>query len=367
MPSVSSDAPTTNANFAATVIHRAAEIIAGNTANTKQGCDALGAFRQARDEFIAAETNKQAKRRTYHWSLLLKDIGQYVKSREPAYADSFSPIVEWSAATDADIVAQTLREAALPISRMVAERTIWASRFESMSEQEKSEYELMRKVSLFLKEHGLTVQTAWDREDPSDPIDYRAVVDGVAWAFELTELRIDVEDAHVKIGHPNEGKSVKQQLEELVAPLPQVPDGPDTLQKALNKAAEHGSKKSKVAALNGAKYCLVLNNRLFLYAPDWDAIALPDYSAFDAVLVMHQEIYPLVQTWEIMRNGFAKLLRSHNVSDLGDIIAFKNSNRTRRSDTERVKAALRHLEALELTEDDIRAAIAETRAERNSQ
>ena len=64
-----------------------------------------------------------------------------------------------------------------------------------------------------------------------------------------------------------------------------------------------------------------------------------------------------------MRNGFAKLLRSHNVNDLGDIIAFKNSNRTHRSDPERVKAALRRIQALELTEDDILAAIAETRAE----
>lgn len=367
MPRITDASPGINSNFVLTAINRAAELIGDAAARAELDGSVIGALQQARDEFLAAETRKQKSGRTYAWPLLLKDVGEYVKSREPAYADSFTPIVDWSAATAPGVVAQTLREAALPISRMVAERTIRASRFESMSGQERSEYELMRKAALFLKEHGLTVQVAWDREDPNDSIDYRAVVDGVAWAFELTELRIDAEGAHIKIGHPNEGKSVNQQLEELAAPLSQVPDGPDNLQKALNKAAEHGSKESKVAALNGARYCLVLHNRQFLYAPEWHAITMPDYSAFDAVLVMHQEIYPLVQTWQIIRNGFANPLRSHNVNDLGDIIAFKNSNRTRRSDPERVKAALRRIQSLNLSEDDIRAAIAETRGESNSQ
>lgn len=367
MASAATDAPTINANFAATVINRAAEIVADTAQGDRPGCDAFTAFQQARDEFIAAETVKQAKERTYHWSLLLKDVGQHVKSREPAYAESFSPIVEWSAATDAGVVAQTLREAALPISGMVAERTRWVSKLEAMSEKERVEYELMRKAVIFLRQQGLTVQIAWDREDPNDPIDYRGTVDGVDWAFELTELRCDAEDAHIKIEHPNASKDAKQQLEELAAPLPQVPDGPENLQKALNKAAEHGSKASKVAVLNGAKYCLVLHNRQFLYGPDWDAITMPECSAFDAVLILHQEIYPLVQTWEVMRNGFAKPLRSHNVNDLGDIIAFQNSNRRRRSDPERVKAALLRIQSLDLTEDDIRVAIAETRAERRTQ
>ncbi len=364
MPSIRNNAPTTNANFAATVINRAAEIVAGGASSDGPGCDALGAFRQARDEFIAAETDKQAKGRTYHWSLLLKDVGEYVKSREPTYANSFSPTVDWSAATDAGIVAQTLREAALPISRMVEERTRRVSKLEAMSEQERAEYELMRKAAAFLTQQGLTVNVAWDREDTKDPIDYWGTVDGVAWAFEITELRITADGAHIKIGHLKERKSLP---EELAAPLPQVPDGPDALQKVLNKAAEHGSKASKVAASDGARYCLMLHNRQFLYAPDWQEIAMPDFNAFDAVLILHQEIYPLVQTWEVMRNGFAKPLRSHNVNDLGDIIAFKNSNRTHRSDPERVKAALLRIQSLNLTEDDIRAAIAETRAERSGQ
>ena len=332
-----------------------------------QSATPSGRCGRRRDEFIAAATGRQKSGRTYAWPLLLKDIGQYVKSREPAHGDSFTSLVDWSAATDAGVVAQTLREAALPISRMVAERTRQVARLEAMSEQERAEYELMWKVVQFLGQQGLTVRVDWDREDPNDPIDYRGTVDGVDWAFELTELRIDAKGSHLTVGHLKERKTVREQLAQLAAPLPQVPDGADNLQKAINKAVEHGTKASKVAALSWARYCLVLHNQQFLYAPDWEAIAMPDIRAFDAVLVMHEEIYPLVQTWEVMRSGFGKPMRSHNVNDLGDIIAFKNSNRTHRSDPERVKAALRQIQSLNLTEDDIRAAIAETRAERSGQ
>ena len=243
-----------------------------------------------------------------------------------------------------------------------------ASKFEAMSDKELREYDLMRKAVLFLTQQGLTVSVAWDRENPNDPIDYRATIDGVAWAFELTELRLDPkENYHRKVGHPKDKRSIEEQLEALAMPLPQVPDGPDALQTALNDAITHGSKPSKLTVLNGAKYCLVLHNQQFLYAPDWEAVAMPDISAFDAVLILHQEIYPLVETWEVMQNGFAKPLRSHNVDDLGDVIAFKNSNRTHRNDPDRVKAALRRIQSLNLTEDDIRAAITETRAERRVQ
>ena len=368
VPGIGTNAASINATFTLTVINRAAEIVAGATPAAESGCDAFSALQQARDEFIATETRRQKSGRTYAWPLLLKDIGQYVKSREPAYADSFSPISEWSRAVGPAAAAKTLREAALEMSCIVEERTKWVTKLEAMSEQERAEYELMRKTDAFLKEHGLIVKIAWDREDPNDPIDYRGTVDGVSWAFELTELRIDPNQGyHRKVGHPKENKLRHEQLEELAAPMPQIPDGPDALQKALDTAVTHGSKASKLKVVNGARYCLVLYNRQFLYVPDWDAITMPDCSEFDAILILHQEMYPMVQTWEVLRNGFAKPLRSHNVNDLGDIIAFKNSNLTRRSDPERVKAALRHLQSLHLTEDDVRAAIAETRAEKRAQ
>ncbi len=364
MARISNDTPSINAEFAATVINRAAEIVAGDT----PGCDAFSALQQARDELLAAETRQQKSGRTYGWGLLLRDVREYVKSREPAYADSFNPLVEWSEATDPGAVAQTLKEAALPISRMVAERAKWVVKLEAMTEQERTEYDLMRKAAIFLTQQGLTVNVAWERENPNDPIDYRATIDGVAWAFELTELRLEPkENYHRKVGHPKDKRSIAEQLDMLAMPLPQMPYGPDALQTALNDAITHGSKPSKLTALNGARYCLVLHNQQFLYAPDWDAVTMPDISVFDSILVLHQEIYPLVQTWDVMRNGLGKPMRSHNVNDLGDIIAFKNSNRTHRSDPERVKAALRQIQSLNLTEDDIRAAIAETRAERSGQ
>ena len=367
MTRISSDAPSINANFAATVINRAAEIVAGTTTSAAQECDAFSALQQARDEFLAAETHKQKGDRTYGWGLLLRDVREYIKSHEPAYAGSFTPLVDWSAATDAGVVAQTLREAALAISRMVAERSKWVVKLEAMTEIERTEFELMWKAVQFLQEHGLTVQVAWDREDTNDPIDYWATANGVAWAFELTELRLDPEENyHRKVGHPKDKRSIAEQLDMLAIPLPQIPEGPDALQTALNDAITHGSKPSKLTALNGAKYCLVLHNQQFLYAPDWEAITMPDISAFDAVLVLHQEIYPLVETWEVMQNGFDKMLRSHDVNDLSDIIAFKNSTRTRRNDPDRVKAALQRIQALNLTEDDVLAAIAETRAERRA-
>ncbi|MXZ91158.1 MAG: hypothetical protein F4W95_09795 [Chloroflexi bacterium] len=368
MATSKSDTPTVNADFAATVINRAAEIVAGAAPTALQECGAYSALLQARDEFMAAETQAQNKIRTYGLPHLLPDLRQYITDRYPEYADSFSPITLWSCATNPMAVAETLREAAADISVIVEERTRMANKFDAMSDKELREYDLMRKAAIFLTQQGLTVNVAWDRENPNDPIDYRATIDGVTWAFELTELRLDPkENYHRKVGHPNDKRGIAEQLDLLAMPLPQMPDGPDTLQTALNDAIKHGRKPSKLTALNGAKYCLILHNQQFLYASDWDAATMPDISAFDAVLVLHQEIYPLVETWEVLRNGFGKPMRSHNIKDLGDIIAFKNSNRTHRSNPERVKAALRRIQALELTEDDILAAIAETRAERSGQ
>lgn len=368
MTRISSDAPSINANFAATVINRAAEIVADTSPAVLQECGAYSALQKARDEFMVAETQAQNKIRTYAFSHLLSDLRQFITSRYPVYADSFAQITKWSSTTAPTAVVETLREAAVNISMVVEERTKMASKFETMSDKELREYDLMRKAVLFLTQQGLTVNIAWDRENLNDPIDYWATIDGVVWAFELTELRLDPkENYHRKVGHPKDKRSIAEQLDMLAMPLPQIPDGPDALQTALSDAIKHGSKASKLTALNGATYCLVLYNQQFLYASDWDAVAMLDVSAFDAVLVLHQEIYPLVETWEVLRSGFPKPLRSNNVSDLGDIVAFKNSNRTHRSDPVVIKAALRRIHALGLTEDDILAAIAETRAERSGQ
>ena len=367
MPSTGINTPSINAHFAMAIINRAAEIVAGATTTPGQGCDAFSAFQQARDEFKAGETHQQEKSRSYGWALLRRDVGQYIKIRHPIYRNSSTPIVDWSEATAPNVVAQTLREAATAIADLVAERTRSASKFEAMTPQEMSEYDLMWKADAFLIRQGLTVNVAWDRENRNDPIDYRATVGGVEWAFELTELRIDAGGSHLTIGRPSERRSIREQQDQLVTKVPQIPDGPDALQQALDNAAQHGSKPSKLMALNGVRYCLILHNRQFLYAPDWEEIAIPDLSALDAVLILHQESFPPAQTWQVLRNGFGKPMRSQNVNDLGDIAAFRNSNRAHRIDAELVKSAWRQIEALGLTDDDIRAAITEARANNSHQ
>ena len=367
MPSTGNDTPSINAHFAMAIINRAAEIVAGAATTPGQNGNAFDALHQARDEFKAGETRQQEKSRSYGWALLMRDVGQYIKICHPIYRNSFTPIVDWSETTAPNVVAQTLREAATTIADLVAERTRAASKFEAMTPQEMAEYDLMWKAAAFLTRQGLTVNIAWDRENPNDSIDYRATVDGVEWAFELTELRTDAEGSHLTIGHPSEGKSIREQLDQLVTKVPQIPDGPDALQRALYNAAKHGSKPSKLKALNGVRYCLILHNRQFLYVPDWEKIAIPDLSAFDAVLVLHQESFPPAQTWQVLRNGFGKPMRSQNVNDLGDIAAFRNSNRAHRIDAELVKSAWQQIEALGLTDDDIRAAITEARANNSHQ
>ena len=362
------DTPSINANFAATVINRAAEIFADAATGPGQERYAIDALYQARDEFMVRETRKQRNSRTYGFPHLLRDLREYITSRYPKYADSFTPITEWSGETAATTVVETLHEAALKVRMIVEERTRMASKFDTMSEKELREYDLMWKAVAFLTRHGLNVSVEWDRENPNAPIDYWATIDGLSWAFELTELRLDPkENYHRKVGHPNDNRSIDEQLEALAMLLPQVPEGPDALQSALNAAVKHGSKEGKLEAENGAKYCLVLHNRQFLYVPSWEKITVPDLIAFDSVLILHQESIPPLQAWEVLRNGFSKQLPSQNVDDLDDIAAFRSSNRARGSDPEMSKAALRRLEGLELTEDDVRAAIAEARADRSSQ
>ena len=364
MTRISSDAPAINANFAATVINRAAEIVAGTATDPGQECYVVDALRQARDEFLAAETRNQKKIRTYGLPHLLRDLGQYITSRYPEYADSFSPITEWSGKSTPTSVAETLREAAPNVSMIVEERTRMVSKLDAMSDRELREYDLMRKVVDFLTRHSLSVRVAWDREDPDAPIDYWATVDGVRWAFELTELRLDPkENYYRKVGHPNEKRSIAEQVNVLEIPLPQIPDGPDALRNALDAAVKHGSKEEKLKGLNGAKYCLVLHNRQFCYVPSWEEITMPDLSAFDAVLILHQESIPPAQVWEVPRNGFVKPLSSQNVDDLADIAEFRMSGRPG-VNPEVIRSFWKRMEESGITDAEIYEALKEARTDR---
>ncbi len=364
MTRITDDTPSINAKFAATALNRAAELIADPVTRAELDGSVIGALQQAKNEFIAAETHRQKSGRTYGWSWLRKDLGEYIQSRYPTYAASFTPISDWNDETSPGSMAQTLREAAVTIAGLVAERTSAAGKFEAMTPQERAEYELMRNVAAFLDRQGLTITVAWDRENPNDPIDYRGTVDGVAWAFELIELRIDAKGSHLTVGHPKERKRIPEQIKELAAPMPQIPDGPDALQKALDAAVSHGNKMSKLNALNGARYCLVLHNRQFLYAPDWEAIAMPDLSAFDAVLILHQDSVAAAQTWEAAtQDGFNKALLSQNVSDLSDIASLKLSGRPD-VNPEVIRSFWKRMDESGITDEEIYEAVKEARAER---
>ena len=325
-----------NSDFAKAILGRAADILAAGQPET-EAATAYDALEKARNEFLVQESQGQRKQRTYGFRNLLVDLGSLIRQRYPQYADGYAPINQWSRETDRETVVKTIREAATPISNIVAERTRTATKFELMSEKERVEYLVMQKAMALLQQQGLAVQVEWDREDPEkDPIDYWATIDERQWAFEITELRKDARGSHPKVGDP---RSTKSLTEELSCRIPRVPDGPAELQTALNKAIDHGNQEGKLDALGKAKYCLVIHNQQFLYEPSWKEVTYPDLRALDVVLIVHTDDLTPAQVWEVVpNNGFGKPIRSQNISDLADMGEFRASHR-KPVDREALRAA----------------------------
>ena len=344
-----------HSNFAATILTRAAEIVeSGQSSTDGEITTAYDALRVARDEFLRQESKNQSKQRLYGFNHLSVDLRQYIRKLHPQYVDEWATISHWSSATSSKIVARTLREAASHIGEVVAERTKNASGYDLMSEKERVEYFVMCKAVAFLEQEGLAVQVQWERDDPNAPIDYMATVDGTLWAFEITGLRKDSPGAYRKIGHPKSNKSTAAQLEELAQPLPQIPQGPEILRAMLDKAAKHGKQKTQTAEARGAKYCLLVHNSQFLYEDDWKAISHPDYSAFDAVLILHMDDLSSAQVWEVPhQSGFHTQFRNQTISDLADIAEFKATWRVE------FKDALKTVS--EMDEETIRRLVSESR------
>ena len=316
-----------NSEFAKTILHRAAEIFAASQRETED-TTAYTALEQAKDEFIAQEPQSHQKQRTYGFKHLSVDLGSFIRKQHPKYADEWAPINRWSSDTDQETVVKTLREAETIISDTVAERTKNATKFELMSEKERGEYLVMQKATAFLQQQGLMAQVEWEREDPQkDPIDYWATINGIRWAFEITALRKDPKGSHRKVGDRRSNKSLHEELAKLSAPIPKVPDSTEALRVALNEATKHGNQLGKLKALNGAKYCLVIHNRQFLYKPSWLNISYPDFKAIDAVLILHIDDLTPATVWEVIpNNGFGQIVKSQNISDLADIAEFKVSS-----------------------------------------
>ena len=328
-----------NSDFARAILERAADIVAAGQPET-EAATAYDALEKARNEFLVQESQGQRKQRTYGFRNLSVDLGSLIRQRYPQYADGYGPITQWSRETDRETVVKTIREAATPISNMVAARTRTATKFELMSEKERVEYLVMEKAKVFLRQQGLTVEVEWDREDPEkDPIDYRATIDERRWAFEITELRKDARGSRHKLGDPRSNKSLPQELEELSGQIPRVPDGPAELQTALNKAIDHGNQQRKLDALGKAKYCLVIHNQQFLYELSWKEVTYPDLRALDVILIVHTDDLTPAQVWEVVpNNGFGKPIRSQNISDLADMGEFRASHR-KPVDREALRAA----------------------------
>ena len=357
MTNMIEEAARVNAEFVLAITSRTAEILGEPR---QQRTPLIDALQMARDHFLEKETKRNHKKRTYSWSDLINDLKWHLVMNENADPDSWSPIGDWEREQQPTKVADTLLDAGKTIALTARERTIAGDRIALMTEEQFGEHLLMQATAGFLRQQDIHLQVKEEREDPNSPIDYWGTLDGIPWAFELTQLRIkDPEGTHREIGHPKEKKSPEHQLKELDDPIPQAPDGPRMLQQALNYAMEHGQKPSKKAELNGAKYCLVIHNKQFLYIPDWDEITWPDLSGFDAVMILHDEMIPPVQLWQaIPENAFGKPIRSGTVEDVERLALIQ---RTTAPDPETVKAAWQRLEELDITDEEILEAVRETK------
>lgn len=353
MNSTAKEAVNANAEFITDIMSPAAKFFKSPESDRTPLVDVL---QQARDEFLKNETKGRKNARTYYWATLLNDLKWYLVNHEAADPDSFSPITDWEQVHAPTTVADTLLQATEVIKKKAQERTITMGRVDAMTEKEFGEHMLMQATAEFLTQQGLNVQMSREWEDPSAPLDYRGTVDGTPWAFELTAMREDPKkDYHRKTGHPKEKKSPEEQLENLQKPLPQIPDGSEALQRNLNKAIEHGRKRCKVRALDGAKYCLVIHNPQYLYIPDWQEITCPSLEGLDAVMLFHEEIVPPARVWQVIPpDAFGKTVKGGTVEDLEKLAL---TQQTGSPDPRVVKEVWQRLDELNISEKDILEAI----------
>ena len=177
----------------------------------------------------------------------------------------------------------------------------------------------MKGTEEFLKGQGLEVEMSREWEDPNAPLDYRGTVDGVPWAFELTQLREDPKKGyHRKIGHPKERKTLDEQLRVFEEQrLPKVPNGPEALQRNLNQAIQHGKTEGKTKTLRGAKYCLLIHNQQFTNPEDWEKITWPDLGDFDVVMILHDQMIPPARVWQVIPpDGYGSPVETGKMEDV---------------------------------------------------
>ena len=355
-----------NSKFARQVIRRAAELLEQPQAPGQPETPVIDALHQARDEFRTRETREQRKLRTYGLPRLMPELRAHFVKHQGADTEGFGTITEWQEQHGAAATAHALREAAKAIPRKVHQDTIAIARMESMTDRELGEYVLMTAAARYLQAQGLEVVTGREWEQPDAPLDYRGTVNDVPWAFELTRMWEEPKNSyHRKVGHPKERKSAREQLEGLEAIIPQTPDGPEVLQRNLDRAVDHGRKQSKTKNLDGAKYCLVIHNLQFMEPEDWNTLTWPDLAAFDAVMILHDETIPPARVWQVIPpDAFGPTVDSGTVADIERITTARQEQKLA---LETLRQAQEHIEELGITDEDMLEALREVREEANRQ
>ena len=347
------DSAKANAEFTKSILIQTAEIIEDN----RQGrIPVMDALLQARDRFLERETQQNKKARTYHFSNLMKDLRRYVIEHENGDSDSFTPVNQWAETLNPHDISEKLTTAAEAIVKTVEERTARNGWLGTLDDKQLAEHVLMQKAVEFLLKQGIEIEIIWRREDPNSSIDYHGEIKGELWDFELKQLREDPKGYHRKVGHPNERKSIQEQLDRLGNQIPRIPCGPNALRRNLNQLVEKASQKK---IRNGAKYCLVIHNQQFLHIPDWEKIAWPDLSKFDAVMVLHDETIPPAWVWQIIQpDAFGKTTQSGTLEDLEKMVLAQQGQGP---DPALVKGAWLRLDEQGITEQDVIEALNEVR------
>ena len=355
-----------NSKFASQIINRAAEILEQPPAPGEPEPSAINALYQARDEFRTRETREQRKLRTYGLPRLMPELRAYFRKHQGADPEGFGTITKWQERHGTAATARALREAALEIPGKVHQNTTAVARMESMTEREMGEYVLMTQAARYLQAQGLEVVVGREWEQTDAPLDYRGTVEGVPWALELTRMWEEPKNSyHRKVGHPNERKSTREQLEGLETIIPQTPDGPEVLQRNLDRAVDHGRKQSKTKNLDGAKYCLVIHNLQFMEPEDWNTLTWPDLAAFDAVMILHDETIPPARVWQVTPpDAFGPTIATGTVADIERITTARLEQKLA---LETLRQAQQHIEELGITDEDMLEALREVREEANRQ
>ena len=342
--------PEANEAFAINLLNRAATIIEQQAEADNRNANAFEAIHEANGEIKNDHTA-----RTYGCTRVLAELKFHMQKLGLLKEDDWpNEISKWSLRTTPDQAASELRKAAVEVGWKIGRDTRENLAMEAMTPRELQEFHLMGKATRFLEEQGIAVRIEWHRQDHQGPMDYMGQIGDTPWTFELTRLRKDAKGSHIHIPDRNPKKNLSQEPIE----IPQEMSGPKYLQKALNKATDHGNAESKQKGVpDGGKLCLIIHNQQFLYESDWQEVKLPELKGIAMLLILHQESIPPSEVWEaIPPDGFGKPIESKNVTDLANQLESQATDREKQ-EAEVIKEHWRRNEELWPDEEELREII----------